>query len=211
MSEILREMLLLPRRLSTEEATRWADSFDVLLSHKCKQKSGHIMLKQIIHVAQYAANTSWAQYSLLRPQPSIILYPTWQEKQRDKETGILMQWVQTVFKPQRPKSLNHYFILHYIILYYFFIYQICALTVDLSSLLDIWVGMVEGREGNLVVEYFPNVCEALGSTLFNPLFEIGCFITQAGLKHVREPRMALNWASPAFTHHLPSTGFIGSL
>lgn len=27
---------LFSRRLSTEEATRWADSFDVLLSHKCE-------------------------------------------------------------------------------------------------------------------------------------------------------------------------------
>ncbi|EDM09542.1 rCG46567, isoform CRA_d [Rattus norvegicus] len=26
------------KRLSTEEATRWADSFDVLLSHKCEYR-----------------------------------------------------------------------------------------------------------------------------------------------------------------------------
>lgn len=35
--------------------------------------------------------------------------------------------------------------------------------------------MVEGREGNSVVEYFPIVCEALGSTLFNPVSELGFF------------------------------------
>jgi hypothetical protein len=36
-SEILKERcFFFLRRLSTEEATRWADSFDVLLSHKCE-------------------------------------------------------------------------------------------------------------------------------------------------------------------------------